>query len=63
MTLTAIKAGSVFTATTPTPNNNGTYTARFMFTLADTYTLQVKLGGQSLVGTPVTGIEVAVGPA
>ena len=63
VTLTAVTSGLVFTPVTPVANHNGTYTSSFMFTVADTYTLQVKLGSISLSGSPITGIKVMVGKA
>lgn len=55
VTLTGDTSGTVWTATTPTANNNGTYTAAFKFTIAETYTLKVRFGGVDLKDTPITG--------
>ena len=34
-----------------------------MFSIAEPYTLKVRLGATDLSGTPITGIKVNVGPA
>jgi hypothetical protein len=44
VTLTGETSGTVYTGATPVANRNGTYIAKFMFTIAEPYTLQVKLG-------------------
>ena len=38
--------------------SNGTHTATFMFTIVDSYTLQVTLSGADTIGSPVTNIDV-----
>jgi hypothetical protein len=63
VTLTGETSGTVYTAATPVANKNGTYTAKFMFTIAESYTLQVKLGGVNVKATPIADFKVNVGLA
>lgn len=63
VTLTGATSGTVWTASTPVANNNGTYSAHFKFTIAEDYTLRVRLNGVDLFGTPISDIAVRVGPA
>lgn len=63
VTLTGETSGTVYTAATPVANKNGTYTAKFMFTIAEPYTLQVKLGGVNVKDTPIPHFKVNVGLA
>jgi hypothetical protein len=46
-------SATIYTASTPVANNNGTYTASFMFTIAESYTLKVQLNGVDLKDTPI----------
>jgi len=63
VTLTGETSGQVYTAATPIANKNGTYTAKFMFTKAESYTLQVKLGGVNVKDSPIPHFKVNVGLA
>lgn len=63
VTLTGEKSGTVWTAPTPIANKNGTYSASFMFTIAESYTLHVKLNGVDVKDSPIEDIEVRVGKA
>ena len=38
--------------------NNGTHTATFMFTIVDSYTLQVTLTGSDTIGSPLPNIDI-----
>lgn len=63
VTLTGEQSNTEWTAATPTPNRNGTYSASFKFTIAESYTLKVKLGSTQVMDSPIEGIMVHVGQA
>lgn len=53
----------IYTAPTPVANKNGTYSASFMFTIAQNYIVNVKLNGLHVKDSPVEGFKVKVGKA
>jgi len=53
VTLTGETYGTIINAPNPTPNFNGTYSAKQMFSVAEPYTLTVKLNGVNLKDTPI----------
>jgi len=55
--------GDIYTAPTPVANKNGTYSASFMFTIAENYILNVKLAGVHVKDSPIEGFKAKVGKA